>query len=117
MFKIGDRVNMRDGSWSFGIYNDEYCHHVPNKPEIRQNLLVIKTNLTVMEEADGDRTGHYSEVCDLLVTDENSGFWFTRSDLCNPVDKKIEVRYFSDGKDITNEISDETKQNLRSVAR
>jgi len=114
MYKVGDRVNVYDGSWSFGIYNGKYCGCMPHKPfEIRQNLLVIETNLSVMENANGGRQGQYSEICDLLITDEGGNFWFIRSEFCKSANKEIEIRYFADGKDVTNKISNKTKRNLR----
>ena len=38
---------------------------------------------------------------------------FIHTNCLEPADKKIELRYFCDGKDVTDSISDETKQNLR----
>lgn len=42
---------------------------------------------------------------------------FTHTRWLDPVHKKIEVRYFCDGQDITDSVSDETKRNLHSINR
>lgn len=110
-FKVGDKVNVYDGSYSFGVYDGEYCGSIPH-PNCRDNLTIVKTGLSVMERAEGKRHGEYREVCDLLVTDSSDGFWFIRSDFCRLIDKKIELRYYCDGQDVTDSISEETKRNL-----
>lgn len=106
MLKVGNKVNMFDRSWAFGIRNGEYTSYVPMK-----NLIIVKTHLDVMEHVDGDRTGQYSEICDLLVMDDN-GYYFVPSRFCKLAVGEIEIRYFFDGKDVTDKISDKTKRNL-----
>ncbi|GAH61144.1 unnamed protein product [marine sediment metagenome] len=110
MYKAGDKINVLDRSWSFGIVNGRYTSYIPMR-----NLTILKTNLCVMENAYGDKGGEYSQICDLLVTDGKENFYFTPSRLCESADKEIIIRYFSDGKDVTNQISDETKRNLKAL--
>lgn len=110
MLKAGDKVDMFDRSWAFGIENGEYTSYVPMK-----NLIIVQINLNVMEDASGQNSGQFSEVCDLLVTNGIGDFYFVPSRFCKPVNKKIEIRYFSDGKDMTDQISDETKRNLKTL--
>lgn len=116
-YAIGDKVNVEDGSYSFGVYSGRFSSSVPygGNGELRKNLTVVETNLSAMRDATGDRTGEYFAVNDLLITDGKGNFWFTQSRFCEPVDKEIEIRYFSDGEDITDEISEETKRNLKSL--
>ena len=110
---VGDRVNVFDVSWSFGIYNGQYRHRIP-LGNIRKNLVVVKTGLSIMKNPYGKTTGEYREQNDLLVTDKHGNFWFIQSRFCELVNKEIEVRYYCDGKDVTDSISDETKKDLRS---
>lgn len=106
-FKPGDKVKVRDRSYNFGIDCGEYSTSIGHG-----NLTVVATGLTAMRG--GHRLfGEYTQVCDLLVTDGNGGFWFTQTRFCEAVDKKIEIRYFCDDEDVTDQISDETKRNLQ----
>ena len=110
--KIGDKINVRDGSYGFGIRNGEVIQYLNNMDDSRKNLTIVKTGLYVMSDADEPRHGAYSRVNDLLVTDGNGNFWFTQSRLCELVDKEIKVKYICNGVDVTGSISDETKRNL-----
>ncbi len=104
-FKKGNEVTINDGSFSFGIYNNEY--HESLARSMRDAVLtVVATELDVLR-------GHsHDDPCDLLVTDNEGNFSFVQSCLCNPIDKEIELRYFCDGIDITDKISDKTRKNL-----
>ena len=104
-FKIGDKVTMTDHSYNFGVNNGQWNTDCPTG----RNLSVIKTDLSAKRS-----NSSFDDYCDLLVTDGDGGFWFVLSGLCKLVDKKIEVRYFCDDKDVTDKISDETKENLKA---
>ncbi len=105
-FKAGDKINVIDGSWAFGIKDSKYTDYVAFK--YREGLTVIQSELCVCRP----ESGYDVENCDLLVTDGGRNYFFVQSDLCESVDKKIEIRYFCDGKDVTDNISEETKRNL-----
>lgn len=108
MYEIGDKVNIRDRSYGFGIENNRYTSSIPMK-----NLTIIETGLQVMGNADGQvKSGSFCEVCDLLVKND-VGYYFIPSQDCKLINKEIIIRYFSDGKDVTDQISDETKRNLK----
>lgn len=109
MLKVGNRVNVRDKSYSFGIQNGDYSPRLDSM----ENLLIVHVDLDTIRHTGEDKK--YCGVNDLLVTDGRSGFWFTQSRFCRLIDKEIEIRYFSDGKDVTNRISDETKRNLKAL--
>lgn len=110
--KIGDKVNVIDVSYSFGICDGKYFKYgLPFGH--RSNLTIIETGLFIMETAGGETTGKFRQQNDLLVTDEKGNFWFTQSRFCKLVNKEIEIRYFCDGEDVTDSISDETKRNLK----
>jgi len=90
-FKKGDKVDIRDGSWIFGIQDGEYKEHCNNRDGSRENLTVIETDLSVarLEGIFGDKndlSGEFSAVNDLLVTDNKGSFWFTQSRFCKPAE-------------------------------
>ena len=107
-FKIGDKINVVDGSWAFGIRNDKYTENIPLSN--REGLTVIQTEICVCRPCLFYPVGN----CDLLVTDCDGGYFFAISDLCELAGKKIELRYFCDGKDVTDDISSEAKKNLKT---
>lgn len=110
MLKIGDRINVRDRSYGFGIQNGKFVFVIPMK-----NLVIVEIGLRVTRNAFGKTEGTFSELCDLFITDEIGGFYFIPSQDCELINKEIEIRYFSDGEDITDKISDETKRNLKAL--
>ena len=87
-FEIGDKIDVRDGSWSFGVANGKYANHVAY--EYRKGLTVIQSELCVQRKS----ICHSSENCDLLVTDGDGNYFFVPSDLCELVDKKNRGKVF-----------------------
>lgn len=98
-FKKGDKVNIRDGSYIFGIQNGEYSEYCNNRDKSRKNLTVIRIGLTVLCKLDRDMTGTFSVVNDMLVTDNYGDYWFTQSRFCNPAESNHTI--IIDGKSIT----------------
>lgn len=115
IFRVGDKIKLTDDSYSFGIYNRALSWGA----ERGSALTVVRTGMSVTRFPDDKLRGNdpYCKINDLLVTDGDGNFWFTQSRFCKSVDKKIELRYFVDGKDVTDKISDETKQGLKSINR
>ena len=106
--KVGDRVNMFDGSYAFGINKGQYSDDCSCFNDDRNGLTILEIDLRVTENAYGKISGEYTTVCDILVTNGNGGFWFTRSRflrLCNGYTITI------DGKEIT--ISEKSYQELK----
>ena len=105
-FKKGDKVNIYDGSYVFGIKNGGYSTYCDSRNDNRKNLTVVETGLSVVELRYKDSkyndechlSGPYSAVNDLLVTDNNGSFWFTQSRFCNPVEPNHHI--VIDGKTI-----------------
>lgn len=105
-FKKGDKVNIHDGSYTFGIKGREYSIWCNNEDGSRNNLTVIETGLSVVElkfkdSIYGDSanlSGPYCAVNDLLVTDNNGNFWFTQSRFCNPAEPNHNI--IIDGKTV-----------------
>lgn len=110
--KVGDVVNMRDGSWSFGIKNGNYSSYCPsNKVGDRKNLRIVETGLDTMKHSGDNRSGEYCAICDILVTNDNGGFWFTQSRFLTLVNKKHII--VIDGKEV--EIDDKTFQAIKKA--
>lgn len=106
MLQVGDKVDMHDGSYCFGIKDGGYTSYCDRETD-RKSLTVVQINLSTMECADGTRNGDYTQVCDILVTNNNGDFWFTQSRFVKPAAHTITI----DGKDIV--ISDESFANLK----
>lgn len=105
--KVGDKVDMHDGSYCFGINNGRYVTNCPVGTGDRQGLEVVEIELDTMEKANGNRSGPYTSVCDILVTNNKGGFWFTQSRLASLCKHTITI----DGKDIN--VSAESYENLK----
>jgi len=105
--KVGDKVDMKDGSWSFGVNKGEYSGSPNNFNGDRDGLTVIETDLRVMKDCNDDKSGTFSGISDILVTDGKSGFWFAKSSQCKLCDHTIEI----DGKKI--EMSAKSYENLK----
>ena len=90
-FKKGDKVNIRDGSYIFGIKDGGYSAYCGSGDDSRRNLIVVETGLSVVELKSKDSrygtsvhlSGPYSAINDLLITDNNGSFWFTQSRFCD----------------------------------
>lgn len=85
--RVGDKVDVHDSSYCFGVRNDKYSTHISNFNDSRKGLIVIKTGLEVMEYPGGETSGVYSKVNDILATDGDGGYWFIQSRfvrLCTP---------------------------------
>ena len=91
-FKVGDKVNIFDGSYCFGIQNGKYSDYCDCRDGSRNNLTVVATDLSVVKLRDysnaeqNNLSGEFSAVNDLLVTDGRGNFWFTQSRFCRPVE-------------------------------
>jgi len=91
-FNAGDKVNIHDSSYIFGIKKGEYSGYCNCRDDNRNNLTVVATDLSVVKlrEYPGAKqnnlSGRFTAVNDLLVTDGNGSFWFTQSRFCKPVD-------------------------------
>lgn len=72
--KAGDKVDIRDGSYSFGIKNGEYSIGLlTGSDSLRTGLTVVQTDLCVKRDLH-DAT----KICDILV-EKDGNFWFALS--------------------------------------
>ena len=113
--KVGDKVTIRDVSWSFGIYKGHYSDEIPDKYEDDEiSMTVMAVGLEAIRDLSLDQGGEYSAVNDLLVTDGDDNYWFTQSQFVRKIyeEKNITVKYLCNGEDVTDKISTQTKRNL-----
>jgi len=114
-FNVGDKVNIHDSSYIFGIKDGEYSRDCDYRGGNRNNLTVVATDLSVVKlrdypgAAQNNLSGRFTAVNDLLVTDGKDNFWFTQSRFCRPV--KPDHIITIDGKGIR--ISHESYENLK----
>ena len=115
--KVGDIVRITDAS---------YAHRIVENSLIEVNCYSGLFREELWKVLSVDVVLSVKGVCNdikrltVLVQGQDSGIVaFVLNDLCNPYfpEKKIETRYFCDGEDVTDKISDQTKQNLASVRR
>lgn len=102
-FKKGDKINIFNGSWVFGIQDGKYHNHINNYDGGRKNLTVIETDLSVVKlkgmlGVKNHLSGEFSAVNDLLVTDNKGSFWFTQSRFCRLAEPNHTINI--DGKEI-----------------
>lgn len=77
--KIGDRIYVNDGSYSFGIKNGQYSRLIGDRNNVpRQQYIIIKTGLRAMRDINKINSGEYTTVCDILITDGDGDFFFTQ---------------------------------------
>ena len=89
MIKVNDVVNLIDGHYAFGIRNGRYVSGDRHwgggdgESNILKNMTVIEIGISVMKlgskHISFNRSTDDSQVCDLLVTDNNGSFWFVAS--------------------------------------
>ena len=93
--KVGDRVDMHDGSFVFGICDGEYSTYCSSFNSDRDGLTVVKTGLRTIENVKyvDNKVSH---ICDILVKNNHGNYWFVASSQCRLSCHTIEI----DGKTI-----------------
>ncbi len=102
--KVEDRITIRDNSYCFGIEHGCYSTCCSGR-----TLRVIKTYLATMKKAYGSRGGEYTQINDLLVTDDAGNFWFTQSRFAESIERKHTIDI--DGKQVV--LSHQSFENLK----
>ncbi|HDY88531.1 MAG TPA: hypothetical protein ENH82_10540 [bacterium] len=101
--KIGDKVDLVDGRYAFGIKGGEFTNSC-NKYE-RNGLTILATGLRVLKDYCWE--ANHETCSDVLVTNGQGDYWFTRMEYLRPCKRIIVI----DGQTI--EISDESFENLK----
>ena len=109
MLKIGDKIRMNDRSYAFGVKDGKYSEFPRHKDKgpftvVEVDLLVARKSSVREEEL-----GHPATVSDILLTDDNGGFWFVPSNYTELIIPKHTI--IIDGNPI--EISDESFEALK----
>ena len=108
MLKVGDKIRMLDGSYAFGIKDGGYA--VLTCCQQRGLFTVIRTGLSVIGDASKPNpTGQFSRTANILITDNDGGFWFVLSKFAKRI--STHTITFDDGKTII--ISDESFEALK----
>ena len=78
MFKIGDKVNITDRSYTFGFADSELSLKEPPHSRMK-NLVVVASGLNVVRSTIESKRSS-SNMCDVIVKDGKGGWWFVPSD-------------------------------------
>ena len=106
MLKVGDKVKINDWSYVFGVKNGKY--NTRYQPATGELFTVIQINLTVTENVNQRMSNGQLAIADLLITDDEEGYWFVTSYLTEHVAHTVA---FDGGSTI--EISDELFEALK----
>ncbi len=106
MLKVGDKIVVFDGSYAFGVKNGKY-DELPYC-QSKGPFTVVKTDLKTLGYTGYATTGQYNATADILITDNNGGFWFVPSRFARCVPTHMVT--FDNGETIM--ISDESYEAL-----
>ena len=107
-FKVGDKIEMFDGSYAFGIKDGMY--DVLSYCQSKGPFTIIRVNLSTLGfTVRPNKSGRFDRTADILITDNNGGFWFVPSRFARLISPMHTITIA--GKDI--EISDESYRNLK----
>ena len=109
MFQKGDKVKVSRMDCSFGICDGQYVWF--NIPQRRES------EFTVIESGSFkiSRQAGLSLKADALITDNKGNYYFVPSEYLCRIDPEIKLRYYSNDKDVTGELSDESKLAVRKA--
>ncbi len=113
MFQKGDRVKITNEESSFGIVDGRYVKfHIPRAYN-DNGFIIVDTGIEVRRE----KSNVLSEPkkTDLLIKDEAGNYFFVSSKLVELASPEISIRYYSNGRDVTKELSDESKLAVRKA--
>ncbi len=108
MLKVGDEIEMLDRSYAFGVKDGKY-NGLPYC-QSKGPFTVVKTGLKTLGYTGDATTGQYNATADILITDNNGGFWFVPSRFARRV--SMHTVTFDNGEAIT--ISDESYEALKN---
>ena len=87
MLKVGDKIEMFDGSYAFGVKNGRFdeLYHCTKKGPFIVVAVDLKTTVNVKQRMSNNNLA----IADILITDNNGGFWFVPSKFARRVVHKI----------------------------
>ena len=98
---------MFDGSYAFGVKNGRYDEL--NCCQSKGPFTVVKTGLKALGYTGDATTGEYNATADILITDNDNGFWFVPSRFTKRIAPKHVI--YIDGNSV--EINNESFKALR----
>ena len=108
---VGMKVQLMDSSYAFGIYGGRFSSSPWDGKNTSQTVFsVVDVQYVLVRNC--YRQMPQTQDCNVLITDNKGGFWFVPMEFLEPADKEIEVKYFCNGEDVTDSISEETRRNL-----
>ena len=105
--RVGDRVNVVDGSYAFGIKNGKYYGNISNNNRERYNLVVVNVGLDVDTYCEETKL-------DLLVTDGHGNFWFVLSNGCKLIPQMHKISIGDKEFEISDESYEAFKKQFQS---
>ena len=109
MLKVEDKIEMFDGSYAFGVKNGRY--DTLSCCQSKGPFTVIRVNLNTLGYTQRPNVlGQFDRTADILITDNNGGFWFVPSRFAQCVPTHTVT--FDNGEAIT--ISDESYEALKN---
>ena len=108
MLKVGDEIEMFDGSYAFGVKNGKFdgLYYCTTKGPFIVVAVGLKTTVNVEQRMCDNSLA----IADILITDNNNGYWFVPSQFARRVPTHTVT--FDNGKAIT--ISDESYEALKN---
>ncbi len=109
MLKVGDKIEMFDGSYAFGVKNGRY--DTLSCCQSKRPFTVIRVNLSTLSYTQRPNVpGQFDRTADILITDSNNGYWFVPSRFARLISTHTVT--FDNGKAIA--ISDESYEALKN---
>ena len=91
-FKKGDKVNIVDGSYSFGYDGKEKrFERFGCGGNTGKTFTVESTDHRAMRDIHEDRGGQYTAVCDTLVSCDDGSFYYTQQRFLRPAKRVIVI--------------------------
>lgn len=113
MFKKGDKVRIVNEESSFGIVEGRYVKYSIPGMYGETGFTVVDTGIEVKRNPYVRLTD--PKTTDLLIKDEKENYFFVSSKTVESVNPEIALRYLSNNKDVTEELSDESKRAVRKA--
>ncbi len=114
--KVGELITIGDYSYSLRFEPDGVRTYDATGPGAKQQFRVLITNCKVPTYS--LYAGTSQRFADVLVIGQGDNVvWLVDSDCVDRVAKTVEVRYFTDGKDVTDKLSQTSKREISEAQR
>ncbi len=107
--RVGDKVIVKDRSYSFGVKECIYVDGMDTLEKGRREYIVVSVGLDVQ------RNKPYSGLSDTLISDTCGGFWFIRGSFCCVVSEMHKIKIGDKEFEISDESYESFKKQFRDV--